>query len=76
MSAAMWSSACAGSVITVMRSHSTDSGAIPIDEVDRRDAVLGEPPDPFHPGAGVGPAPVGQHVDEPGTARVGHLEPV
>ena len=30
VSAAMWSSACAGSEITVIRSHSTDSGAIPM----------------------------------------------
>ena len=74
VSAAMWSSACAGSVITVMRSHSTDSGAIPMTEVDRRDAELGEPPDPLDPGAGVRPAAVGEHVDEPGAARVGHLE--
>ena len=76
VSAAMWSSACAGSVITVMRSHSTDSGAIPIDEVDRRDAELGEPPDPLDAGSGVGPAAVGEDVDEPWAAWVGHLEPV
>ena len=57
-----------------MRSHSTDSGAIPIDEVDRRDVVLGEPADPFDSGLGVGPAAVGEDVDESGAAGVGHLE--
>ena len=74
VSAAMWSSACAGSVITVMRSHSTDSGAIPMLRW-----IVGTPSsashaDPLDPGAGVRPAAVGEDVDEPGAARVGHLE--
>ena len=70
----MWSSAWAGSVITWMRSHSTLSGAIPIDEVDRGDVVLGEPADPRDSGLGVRPAAVTQDIDEAGAAGVGHLE--
>ena len=74
VSAAMWSSAWAGSVITVMRSHSTDSGAIPIERW-----IVGTPSSASdrirsHAGAGVRPAAVGEHVDEPGAAWVGHLE--
>ena len=74
VSAAMWSSACAGSVITVMRSHSTDSGAIPMLRW-----IVGTPssasrPDPLDAGSGVGPAAVGEDVDEPRAAGIGHLE--
>ena len=74
VSAAMWSSAWAGSVITVMRSHSHRQRRDPDAEVDRRDAELGELADPLDAGSGVGPAAVGEDVDEPGAARVGHLE--
>ena len=39
-------------------------------EVDRRDAQLGEPPDPLDSRPCVGPAAVREHIDEPGPAGV------
>jgi hypothetical protein len=38
------------------------------------DPLLGKPADPLDPGPRVAPAAVGEHVDEPGAARVRHLE--
>ena len=47
VSAAIWSSAWAGSVMTWMRSHSTAERLDPDAQVDRRDVVVGEPADPL-----------------------------
>ena len=74
VSAAMWSSAWAGSVMTWIRSHSTLSGAIPIERWIGGDVVFGEPADPCDSGLGVGPASVREHVHESGAAGVCHLE--
>jgi hypothetical protein len=43
-------------------------------QVDGRDGVLGEPADALHAGPRVGPAAVGEHVEEARPPRVGHLQ--
>ncbi len=74
VSAAIWSSACAGSVITWMRSHSTLSGAIPIARWIVGTSCSASQRIRCDSGLGVGPAAVGEHVYESGAAVVCHLE--
>ena len=76
VSSAMWSSASAGSVITTIRSASTDSGSAPIEmwmvgTPWARSARMRSTPAcvSYQP-------PSERHVDEARAARVGHLEPV
>ena len=76
VSAAIWSSASAGSVITTIRSASTDSGAQPIAMWMVGTPWLGEPADALDAGGRVVPAAVAEHVGEARAARVGHLEAV